>query len=1382
MANMKKNKLYHGDSSDEEYATYFKDTIIRNINKLSDNQKIKFLSSFILEEVSQSILEDHNILNTYIKKKNSVALNKAVLKYLASEINDTKVDKFLFGQHLIYKQTGSYSNEWLKQFYDNNLEKIKAFKNKIGILQTLNDLQKQVADYKIENFDFTKVQILFDKYFIGSNIQEAIKKYFKNTTFNAIQDAVAKNQGATLNLSPTGKSLLKKKDSKEIKEFFEKEFLNYYYQELLELKIKDKNQNNFKEFLTFLDLDNYDKSLIDIYANHRRELFNLLTNKKAKTSEDSLSIPDTVITELYISNINITSINAENNKKINNALLKLRPQKFFSEDIDNQDAKDFFANFKLDHRIIRSKIKEVGIDDHRDASIGHNIFISDFTINTDTEISKGGARTDYRKLPLKGQSSAYSNLANNELNIKPDSAKLLKLLLQKIIREQEIKEEEINNVLVNSQDIEFLYKFTDLLFHCESERNVSAFLTNAMFFDLVEAGVYRIDDLANRLPMAIKKDEDKTSGPGAVAGARYLLDLLGGSYGETSPYLTKRQYYDFGETNEAKAIELATRDTLILLDWLANHKELQKHIDKTYKISYQKKYYHNGFFLAEDSVELSQIANELNTLYSLHTAAEYHKENSNNLISAVNLYIRNLFSKPLLSTSMEIDSGEKGTTIKDEIFKALHNLVYEWYGIRLDYLYSFDEFKKDNKDKFLNEQNVKLIELVNKIHNITKLNTLRFISKENTSSIIEVENERIIELYKKEGSNSLSVIYPSSEWDKSLKEDVLRLIKVLLPSAGDTISLHDTTSLLDLIRIKFEKSKYLKDQFEKWVDESWNSKAAFLAHNDQELLKYAKPVQGFYSNDDVNLLIEALLKEKELSRNNLSYEVIGNNIGLKTYILDGRSLNTTQITVNEEDYLNSLKNDIDKILLENKNTALQILMPIRLKTVLHWATVQLKVDQDQKIQILIYDSAYKDTLIKDDIIFELKKLYNIGTFTSIEHAKVIKIQVNVKNKCLKDVYCGGYTAHLISNLAITPNVAEGNELSIWGVNKNSDEQRHIDANLVNQTLPEKSLDFGKLGDNLGSKKKSQEKDLLREENAKYKFHELEEIFSHDDKIELPEKLINFIATIKKEDIFKTDKNFIDKPEEFLNLIREIPKEIENNLGFLKEDYTSEDKDRIFSTEPEQILYILKALYDQNMTKIDEINGMAQRGKGLTAESINLNLDEIIKSHVQSDLQIDHKIINAQDVADNILDWLANQNTSSQYASLVKVENAIGQKHAILVYTKQNNNQTEITLIDPLSQEDTEFAEQLNVLKAVLNNKALHQVRIIYAGCQDRDYGTCSDMCLIMLQELIEKSVNSYYSYSNYLEQNQNYNDLCHNFDYVKSQQIELIGQDHHDTI
>ena len=74
--------------------------------------------------------------------------------------------------------------------------------------------------------------------------------------------------------------------------------------------------------------------------------------------------------------------------------------------------------------------------------------------------------------------------------------------------------------------------------------------------------------------MAIKKDDNNPSG--AVPGARYMLDLLGGTYGAQGNYLIKRQYYDFGEGDKGKSEELAARDTAIFLDWLVSKSILNK--------------------------------------------------------------------------------------------------------------------------------------------------------------------------------------------------------------------------------------------------------------------------------------------------------------------------------------------------------------------------------------------------------------------------------------------------------------------------------------------------------------------------------------------------------------------------------------------------------------------------------------------------------------------------------------------------------------------------------------------------------------------------------------------------------------------------------------
>jgi hypothetical protein len=65
----KKVKLYAGDSSDEDIESYSKNLIIENVLKLSKTDKTGYISSFILQEISQSILESPNVTNSYNIKK-----------------------------------------------------------------------------------------------------------------------------------------------------------------------------------------------------------------------------------------------------------------------------------------------------------------------------------------------------------------------------------------------------------------------------------------------------------------------------------------------------------------------------------------------------------------------------------------------------------------------------------------------------------------------------------------------------------------------------------------------------------------------------------------------------------------------------------------------------------------------------------------------------------------------------------------------------------------------------------------------------------------------------------------------------------------------------------------------------------------------------------------------------------------------------------------------------------------------------------------------------------------------------------------------------------------------------------------------------------------
>ncbi|CAF1116992.1 unnamed protein product [Brachionus calyciflorus] len=146
---------------------------------------------------------------------------------------------------------------------------------------------------------------------------------------------------------------------------------------------------------------------------------------------------------------------------------------------------------------------------------------------------------------------------------------------------------------------------------------------------------------------------------------------------------------------------------------------------------------------------------------------------------------------------------------------------------------------------------------------------------------------------------------------------------------------------------------------------------------------------------------------------------------------------------------------------------------------------------------------------------------------SIEPAQVQNIQSTGV-----EVYCGGYTSHLISNLTVAPDINEGNKSSICGVPEDTDQQARLgDARLINKVLPKKASEFG---------------------TAKNKLNELKKAFNQEIKIELSAELIELIKNINQESIFNSARNIIPNAPEFIILIRQIPEKTESKLGFLKQ--------------------------------------------------------------------------------------------------------------------------------------------------------------------------------------------------------------------------------------
>lgn len=279
------------------------------------------------------------------------------------------------------------------------------------------------------------------------------------------------------------------------------------------------------------------------------------------------------------------------------------------------------------------------------------------------------------------------------------------------------------------------------------------------------------------------------------------------------------------------------------------------------------------------------------------------------------------------------------------------------------------------------------------------------------------------------------------------------------------------------------------------------------------------------------------------------------------------------------------------------------------------------------------------------------------------------------------------------------------------------------------------------------------------------------------KVEYHNKILKVMTNIDNYEAFSQKLNLvkINCTEDFENLKKASLENIEEIVKNIK------NKDVIIPR-----LNLLQSKSNEE----EELYGIDQAMHGLTPKDIQINLADIVKANLQTDFYIRPNIMEQEELLLNLNEWHNMQDGVSLYAALVKVTNQAGVKHAILLSAQQTSGKVQITITEPLAKEDSTFGTQLNELHNALKAQGFDDVAINYAGTQDKNYGTCADMSLIMLQELIEQTANKLILdtctqtiVNNFGNNHINYeNTQSHNFDYVKSQQIELIGQDHHDTI
>lgn len=569
---MAKINLYLGDSSDDEDVAYDKIGVFTRFTTLVPIFKVPYL----LAEIAQSLLEIGVVEDKQtIKKKYKEA--KAVLRTKFADKLQFDVTKGVLGTYLQYKKlikeskppkelepleksiiaesAALVSNKSL--LLDTEAEKaffssqVSPFINGTLIPKLSDDLCKFICSqsYNEEVWSVLKIEKL--------SIENLLKNVMNvGGYFNAFikHDVAIATLMANIGSDIVVKTLTEGKrqqfkvprDDIQVKDFIKLAIEVYVRSTYMTKGITDI----YCDYTASPSVVAVPEGVLPFYATFRNADIGKIRGDYIKNQEPTKD-------HLYLASFvleHISLINAE----INSALILLRPKTTFVEEVPFSH---HLVDFLLDHRIIRSKLKEQGIKHEQRKMVSSKQLPLDKT-DEEITISVNGARTDLRF--FEGVDS-YEQIAQRLDKLGYSGAGLRTILLQIIHGDKEFK----NNPSISHDDKVYLYKLADLLFNLEPEREVSAFLTNVMFIDLVERGIYKVTDLPDKLPMAMRD---------AVSTSRHIRSVLP---------LTKQHKFDFidGDNFPIRIIEFCLKNLIIMSDWLnKDSKELKAALEFSLKM------------------------------------------------------------------------------------------------------------------------------------------------------------------------------------------------------------------------------------------------------------------------------------------------------------------------------------------------------------------------------------------------------------------------------------------------------------------------------------------------------------------------------------------------------------------------------------------------------------------------------------------------------------------------------------------------------------------------------------------------------------------------------------------------------------------------------
>lgn len=638
---MSKQSLYYFDSSDDEKEDKITNAKYTPKKILSTLAKVQpYLgASYILTEVSQSILAQQIIQEKYTNLKSDLGKNLKIPKNIGFY---NKANKFL-GKFLIENSSTSTIDLYekvevfVKEIWKAG-DKAKIFLNKKDIFYKYADKLFQdeqtifVIDSNQRNLQNKCLEVCAELLGVlgtnNKNVNGLTKEIIKNYNNNdlLLSDILSKLKKENVINLQKFEEKLKLLAGKTVKDFILKVVIDFNVDLIQEsydaiiravspLRLKEDEDTYINEIFSKKEqkveqqkkfLDKHNEFIIQYFSeDYIRLCYNIDEEGKGYVDKNKFSLFISCVLddkEGVVKNTNavLAQYFSEQNELIAKELIAYR--EMFLPVFDSGE--DYFVGFKLDHRIIKAKLKTNGILEKQE-TIHSARTIKNTTVNVQTEltINSSGTREDYKFLP--NDQGSYDSVA---IALGKFNGISIGNSLKNILQSQKLNDCNLSQKL-------YLYRLADLLFNCEGERNVSAFLTNVMFFELVELGIYNIKNLPNMLPMAMK---------GAIQASRYTLDMLGGKYGEegSENYLIKRQHFDYKTTSYKKQSSIGKMQIEKVTQTQQELKEVLLHYELTLK---DRVVLSDWINKKHDSSmdKLISLINTINRIYDVNTK-EFH--------------------------------------------------------------------------------------------------------------------------------------------------------------------------------------------------------------------------------------------------------------------------------------------------------------------------------------------------------------------------------------------------------------------------------------------------------------------------------------------------------------------------------------------------------------------------------------------------------------------------------------------------------------------------------------------------------------------------------------------------------------------------------------